>query len=120
MGDRELEILERIIDMLTGAGEGAFWIAIAWIGQGYFVPILVVASVLVLAVLVAHLIRDVLVQKSVTAGAWEDLRREAGINECWSWSVLSEEKRRAILSEDKRRVMELVRRGLEAEEKEND
>lgn len=32
----EIEQLKLIIDLARDAGEGVFWIAILWLGQGYF------------------------------------------------------------------------------------
>ena len=35
----DIEQLKLILDVVSQAGEGAFWVALFWLGKGYFVPL---------------------------------------------------------------------------------
>ena len=104
MSEKELELMERLIDMLGGAGEGAFWLAIAWIGQGYFKPVAAGAILLVMA----YLLYRAVIRISGSAGHWDELRLEAGCRSPYGY----------VMESERQRVFDMIRKGVEAERKE--
>lgn len=97
MSAEEMEMLERLIDMLGQAGEGAFWILMAWVAEGYFGT--VVTSAVILGIAYA-------IYKTVTycvsyCGFADDVRREAGCEHPWG----------AVSQYERNRVLDMIRRG---------
>ena len=104
MSENEIELMERLIEMLGGAGEGAFWLILAWLGQGYFSPILTAAGVIT----ALWLVKTCVVQLCVSLGAWDELRQAAKCNHPWG----------SVYQGERDRVLRMIRKGVEAEERE--
>lgn len=61
-----IEVLERLIPLLEGAGEGVFWLALGVILEGYFVAITVSSVICFIAFMVSRTINAVIAKpKSV-------------------------------------------------------
>jgi hypothetical protein len=43
------EHIQQIIDLVGGAGEGAYWLAVLLIAKGYFIGVLVVGTIIFIA-----------------------------------------------------------------------
>lgn len=93
MTEKEYELLERAIELVGEAGDGAFYLILAWMGQGYFVPILTSATVIVIALVGAKLIRRF--AGPVEQEFLNEVRRRAG---CRSpYGFLTREERHDVL-----------------------
>ena len=106
MSEEEFEIIQRLFDMVGAAGDGAFWLAIFWLGQGYFTAILWFITATLLGFFVYKIVNTI----ATAACAWNDLRREA---KCSRTSG-------DVHWDETKRVFELIRRGVEAERKEKE
>lgn len=53
----DIEQLKLVIDMLSNAGEGVFWIAILWIAKGYFIGMLVAGTIITSLFLVLGVVK---------------------------------------------------------------
>jgi hypothetical protein len=53
----DIEQLKLILEALGNASDGAFTIAIMWIAQGYFVPLLTTITIIVVAVIIAKIVQ---------------------------------------------------------------
>ena len=105
MSERELEVMEHLINMLGGAGEGAFWIALAWIGQGYFSPLIGAFVFFVMLYMVYRFATRIVLQ---SVFHWNTLRRAAGC----------EMPHGEVTSGEFNRVLHLVEKGRAAEKEE--
>lgn len=101
MSEKELQLFERLIDMLGGAGDGAFWLIIAWIGRGYFNSLLFALTILT----IIYLIYRGICWFNDFQGLADDVRRTAGCPNPHG----------EVLDSERRRVLKLIEKGRAAE-----
>lgn len=97
MSEEKLQLFKRVLDMMGEAGESGFWLALIWLGETYFMAVVLAAVVLTIVFVAARFFYH----QSDLEHFVDNVRRRARLSDIGE-----------LTHHEKRRVYELIDRGL--------
>jgi len=102
MNEQELQMVERLFTMLESAGDGAYWLAVLWLGTDYFVVFCLLAGFVMSFILVPHAFG----RFNSAVSLANEARRTARLDDPYG----------QVIPEERIRVLNLIEKGLQKEE----